>query len=376
MAGGGLLIRFQKVSKSFEDGEEAVTDFSLEIERGQFVVLIGPSGCGKTTTMKMINRLVDPTSGSIYINGRNHREIPAVELRRQIGYVIQQVGLFPHMTIAQNISLVPRLCGEDSAAPANRVDELLSLVDLDPALYRDRYPDQLSGGQQQRVGVARALAADPPIILMDEPFSALDPITREQLQEELLRLQAEVKKTIVFVTHDMDEALKLADLIVLMRDGRIEQAAPGDELLREPASDFVRDFIGPERVSRADDITLEDISISDPVTVEPFRGLAEALRKMRRRRVDSLLVTDPENKLLGIVTAKDIHEHLHERKRIADVMSADVVRVKVDTSVPELLSTMQAKQVGYLPVVDDSDKLRGLVTRASLVDVIVEQWGE
>ena len=370
------MIRFREVGKRFENGEEAVTDFNLEIAHGQFVVLIGPSGCGKTTTMKMINRLVEPTSGLIYIDGKNHREISAVELRRKIGYVIQQVGLFPHMTISENISLVPRLSGVNPVNLGGRVDELLSLVNLEPALYRDRYPNQLSGGQQQRVGVVRALAADPPIILMDEPFSALDPITREQLQEELLRLQSEVKKTIVFVTHDMDEALKLADLVVLMKDGRIEQAAPGDDILREPASDFVRDFIGPERLNRADEITLKDISIDQPVTIEPFRGLAEALRKMRRRRVDSLLVTDIDHRLLGIVTAKDIHKNLPERKQIAEVMSTDVVTVKVDTSVSELLSTMQEKQVGYLPVIDEENKLQGLVTRASLVDVIAEQWEE
>lgn len=370
------MIRFQDITKSFEDGANVVTDFNLEITRGQFVVLIGPSGSGKTTTMKMINRLVEPTSGLIYIDGKNHKEIPAVELRRQIGYVIQQVGLFPHMTIGENISLVPQLCGEDPANFGERVDELLSMVHLEPKDYRDRYPNQLSGGQQQRVGVVRALAADPPIILMDEPFSALDPITREQLQEELVRLQSEVKKTIVFVTHDMDEALKLADSVVLMKDGRIEQVAPGDDILREPASNFVRDFIGPERLSQADEISLKDIAIEKPVTIEPYRGLAESLRKMRKRRVDSLLVTDPDHKLLGLVTSKDIHRNLHERKHIEAIMATDIVTVTVDTSVSDVLSIMQEKQIGYLPVVDDTYMLQGLVTRASLVDVIAEQWGE
>ncbi|MCK9524719.1 MAG: betaine/proline/choline family ABC transporter ATP-binding protein [Limnochordia bacterium] len=370
------MIRFQGVTKTFEDGEDAVTDFSLEITKGQFVVLIGPSGCGKTTTMKMINRLIEPTKGLIEIDGRNHNKIPAVELRRQIGYVIQQVGLFPHMTIAENIALVPRLLGKEGADLGDRVDELLTLVNLDPQMYRERYPNQLSGGQQQRVGVVRALAADPPIILMDEPFSALDPITREQLQEELVRLQSELKKTVVFVTHDMDEALKLADLVVLMKDGRIEQTAPGDDILREPASDFVREFIGSKHLAQADQISLGDITIDKPITIEPYRGLAEALRKMRRHRVDSLLVTDATNTLLGIVTAKDIHANLTEKRRIEEVMSSQVVKVPSDISVPDLLSTMQEEQVGYLPVVDDQNKLQGLVTRASLVDVIAEQWGE
>ena len=248
--------------------------------------------------MKMINRLVEPTRGHILIDGKDHRGISAVQLRRKIGYVIQQVGLFPHMTIAENVALVPRLCGENPDELRIRVEELLSLVNLDPSLYRDRYPNQLSGGQQQRIGVARALASDPPIILMDEPFSALDPITREQLQDELLHLQSAMKKTIVFVTHDMDEALKLADLVVLMKDGQIAQAAPGDDILREPASEFVRSFIGPDRLNQANEISLNDISIDRPITIEPFRGLAEALRKMRKKSVDSLLVTDHEHHLV------------------------------------------------------------------------------
>jgi osmoprotectant transport system ATP-binding protein len=280
------------------------------------------------------------------------------------------------MTIAENVALVPRLCGENPDELRIRVEELLSLVNLDPSLYRDRYPNQLSGGQQQRIGVARALASDPPIILMDEPFSALDPITREQLQDELLHLQSAMKKTIVFVTHDMDEALKLADLVVLMKDGQIAQAAPGDDILREPASEFVRSFIGPDRLNQANAISLHDISIDRPITIEPFRGLAEALRKMRKKSVDSLLVIDHEHHLIGIVTAKDIHNNLSERKRIEEVMSTEVVKVKNDVSVPDLLSTMQNEEVGYVPVVDDENKLQGLVTRASLVNVMAEEWGE
>lgn len=370
------MIRFKNVSKTFDNAEKAVLDFNLEIRPGQFVVLIGPSGSGKTTTMRMINRLIEPTSGSISINGKNHKEISPVELRRQIGYVIQQVGLFPHMTIAENISLVPRLQGAKPPTLANRVDELLSMVNLDPEQYRERYPNQLSGGEQQRVGVVRALAADPPIILMDEPFSALDPITREQLQEELLSLQSAVRKTIVFVTHDMDEALKLADLVVLMKEGRIEQAAPGDDILRDPASEFVHDFIGSKRLSPTGELSLSDITIDQPVTIEPYRGLAEALRKMRRRRVDSLLAIDADQKLLGIVTAKDLHKYLPVKKKISEVMSTEIVKVKVDASVSDVLLVMQENQVGYLPVVDDNNKLQGLVTRASLVDVIAEQWGD
>lgn len=369
------MIRFKNVSKRFSNGGKAVTDFSLEIDGGQLVVLIGPSGCGKTTTMKMINRLVEPSRGRIFINGKDHKKLPVVQLRRQIGYVIQQVGLFPHMTIAENISLVPRLKGIDPKTYTARVNKLLTMVDLDPQSYKERYPTQISGGQQQRVGVVRALAADPPIILMDEPFSALDPITREQLQEELLKLQSEVKKTIVFVTHDMDEALKLADLVVLMREGRIEQAASPDDILREPASEFVREFIGSKELGFSADLKLEDIFIVKPITVKPHRGLAESLRIMRRKRVDSLLVVDDEDKLLGIVTSKDIHRNIREKKKISEVMSKEVVTVTMEAEMPEVLQTMQTAEVGFLPVIDSETKLKGLVTRASLVDVIAEQWG-
>lgn len=370
------MIRFREVSKTFTDGTDAVTKVSMEIEHGQFVVLIGPSGSGKTTTMKMINRLIEPTSGVIYINGEDHRNIPGVELRRKIGYVIQQVGLFPHLTIAENIALVPSISGKNTEKFSKRGDELLELVDLDPSLYRDRYPGQLSGGQQQRVGVVRALAHDPPIVLMDEPFSALDPITREQLQEELLILQLELKKTIVFVTHDMDEALKLGDQIVVMKDGMIEQIAPAEELIREPASNFVKEFIGSKHLDRPGDISLDDIIIEQPVKIEPYRGLGEALRRMKSRRVDSLLVTDPTNGLLGVVTAKDIHRNLETKKRIEEIMSEDVISVKEDINVPTLIQIMSDKEVGYLPVVDGDNKLKGLVTRASLVDVIAKEWGE
>ena len=370
------MIIFQEVSKTFEDGLDAVSEVNFRIAKGHLAVLIGPSGSGKTTTMKMINRLIEPTSGFIYIDGKNHTKIPAVELRRNIGYVIQEVGLFPHMTIAENISLVPRLRGENPAYFQRRVDELLSMVDLEPALYRNRYPNQLSGGEQQRVGVIRALAADPPIILMDEPFSALDPISREQLQDELLLLQAKLRKTVVFVTHDMDEALKLADVVVLMRDGKVEQQASVDDILREPASEFVRDFIGAERPGRPADISLAQITIDNPVVIDPNRGLAEALRVMRRRRVDSLLVTNTKRELLGIVTAKDLHRHMGEKSTIEKIMSKDVIKIETDTPVPEVLRIMTSEQVGYLPVVDQNNRLQGLVTRASLVNVIAEEWGE
>ncbi|MEH7662408.1 osmoprotectant ABC transporter ATP-binding protein OpuCA, partial [Bacillus velezensis] len=241
------MLRLENVSKVYKGGKKAVNSIDLNIEKGEFICFIGPSGCGKTTTMKMINRLIEPSSGKIFIDGENIMEQDPVELRRKIGYVIQQIGLFPHMTIQQNISLVPKLLKWPEQKRKERARELLKLVDMGPE-YLDRYPHELSGGQQQRIGVLRALAAEPPLILMDEPFGALDPITRDSLQEEFKKLQRTLNKTIVFVTHDMDEAIKLADRIVILKAGEIVQAGTPDDILRNPANEFVEEFIGKERL--------------------------------------------------------------------------------------------------------------------------------
>jgi len=240
-------IRFEHISKTYDNaGEASVRDVSLEVEQGSFVVLLGPSGCGKTTLLKMVNRLHEPSAGIIYLDGVDIREIPLTDLRRQIGYVIQQIGLFPHMTVARNISVVPELLGWKQDKIDARVDELLSLINLEPEMFRDRYPAQLSGGQQQRIGLARALAAAPGVMLMDEPFGAIDAINRETLQDEMLDLQQELKKTVLFVTHDVDEALKLADKIVIMQDGRVVQYAPPCDLLTAPANDFVSSLLNAD----------------------------------------------------------------------------------------------------------------------------------
>ncbi|MBD1373500.1 betaine/proline/choline family ABC transporter ATP-binding protein [Hazenella sp. IB182357] len=240
------MITFENVRKVYPDGFEALKGIHMTVAKGELVTLIGPSGCGKTTTMKMVNRLIEPTEGKILINGEDIAHKNPVELRREIGYVIQQIGLLPHMTISKNVSLIPKLKGWAKEKYQKRVDELLDLVGLDPTVYRDRYPAELSGGQQQRVGVARALAAEPPIILMDEPFSALDPITREQLQDELIRLQQEIQKTIVFVTHDIREALKISTKIAIMKDGEIVQTGEPNQIVKEPKNEFVKSFIGDE----------------------------------------------------------------------------------------------------------------------------------
>ncbi len=244
-------IRFDHVSKQFPGASRpSVDDCSVEIADGSFVVLLGPSGCGKTTLLKMINRLYEPTSGRITLDGAAIDQVDITTLRRRIGYVIQQVGLFPHLTVAQNVAVVPELLGWDRARIAARVDELLELIALPPAEYRGRYPAQLSGGQQQRVGLARALAADPGVMLMDEPFGAIDAITRAALQDEMLRLQRQLRKTIVFVTHDVDEALRLADQIIVMEQGKIVQYAPPLALLTAPATPFVRALIGADDLVR------------------------------------------------------------------------------------------------------------------------------
>lgn len=242
------MIRFENVSRRFSDGTEALKDVSLIFPAHQLTVVIGPSGCGKTTLMKMINKLEKPTAGNIYIDDRPVTDLDEVQLRRSIGYVIQRIGLFPHMTISDNVSLVPRLLAWPKEKTASRIHELLDLVGLDPNTYLQRFPLELSGGQQQRIGVVRALAGDPNIVLMDEPFSALDPISREQLQSELRNLQQSINKTIVFVTHDMDEALKIADTIVVMRNGQVEQVGSPQQLVDNPANEFVRNFIGSDRI--------------------------------------------------------------------------------------------------------------------------------
>jgi len=242
------MVVFESITKSFGN-TTVISNFDLNIERGQFAVLIGPSGCGKTTTLKMINRLIEPSGGSIHVDGKDVSKTNPVDLRRQIGYVIQQIGLFPNMTIKQNIEIVPKLLKWPKEKRHNRVVELLDMVGMDPKQYCGRYPSELSGGQQQRVGVLRALAVAPPLLLMDEPFGALDPIIRESLQDELKKLQSKLGITIVFVTHDIDEAIKLADVIVLMKDGKVVQTAPPKELLANPSDEFVREFIGKKRLS-------------------------------------------------------------------------------------------------------------------------------
>lgn len=364
------MIRFENVSKRYKDGTVAIDNLNLEIHKGELLVLIGPSGCGKTTTMRMINRLIEPTSGTITIDGQDISRIDPVELRRNIGYVIQEIGLFPHMTIEQNIALVPKLKKWQPERYRQRVDELMDMVGLDPSTYKGRYPSELSGGQQQRVGVIRALAGEPEIILMDEPFSALDPISREQLQEELVHLQETINKTIVFVTHDIDEAIRIASRIAIMKDGKLVQVDIPDRILRRPANDFVRGFIGEERLTAAENTPVpsaRDLMHQSPVTVSPKRGLAEAFRIMKEKKVDSLFVIDNRHQLLGSVTLEKVDQHYtQEDCTVADIMERDIPTLHIDNPVNEVAELFRDGKQHAIPVVDEN-RLIGVITRSSMM---------
>ncbi|MFE4706223.1 betaine/proline/choline family ABC transporter ATP-binding protein [Peribacillus simplex] len=372
------MLKIENVSKIYKGGKKAVKNISLDIKKGEFICFIGPSGCGKTTTMKMINRLIEPSEGKILINGENIMDKDPVELRRQIGYVIQQIGLFPHMTILENITLVPKLLKWNVQKKKERALELLQLVDMGPE-YLERYPYELSGGQQQRIGVLRALASNPPLILMDEPFGALDPITRDALQEEFKNLQRTLDKTIVFVTHDMDEAIKLADRIVILKAGEIVQVGTPDEILRNPANEFVEEFIGKDRLlqTRPNVELVEQIMSRNPISITEEKSLTDAITIMREKRVDSLLVVDEQNVLKGFVDVETISEYRKKAKFISEVINTEVYSVKQDTLIRDSVQKILKRGFKYVPVVDHNKHLVGIVTRATLVDIVYDSiWGE
>ncbi|AQY51144.1 putative glycine betaine/carnitine/choline ABC transporter ATP binding protein [Listeria weihenstephanensis FSL R9-0317] len=372
------MLRFEHVSKIYKGGKTAVKDLNLDIDRGEFICFIGPSGCGKTTTMKMINRLIEPTEGQIFIDDKDIMKEDAVKLRRSIGYVIQQIGLMPHMTIRENIVLVPKLLKWSEEKKNERALELIKLVDL-PEEYLDRYPYELSGGQQQRIGVLRALAAEQNLILMDEPFGALDPITRDSLQEEFKNLQRELGKTIIFVTHDMDEAIKLADRIVIMRGGEVVQFDTPDEILRNPADKFVEDFIGKDRLieARPNVTTVEQIMNNTPVSITADKSLQAAIQLMKERRVDTLLVTDDQNVLKGIIDVEAIEHNRRTATSVIDILDKNVFYVRKDTLLRDTMQRILKRGFKYVPVVDEKNRLVGIVTRASLVDIVYDSiWGD
>jgi osmoprotectant transport system ATP-binding protein len=358
------MIRLDSVTKRY-GSEVAVDSLSLDIDDGELCVLVGPSGCGKTTTMKMINRLIEPTSGTIAVNGKNIMEQSAVELRRHIGYVIQQVGLFPHLTIADNVATVPRLLGWERARVSARVSELLELVGLAPGQFAKRYPSELSGGQRQRAGVARALAADPPVLLMDEPFGAIDPITRDRLQGEFLRLQQEVRKTIVFVTHDIEEAVRLGDRIaILAQGGHLQQYDTPAKILGNPATPFVADFVGADRGLRRLSVTAIDIADLDkPPLVHVDDDLGEARRAMDAASSKWAVVVDHDGQLRGWIG----QDRAGGEGMVGDRTHRMEAWVPLGATLKQAFSEMLQHDAGWVAVLDGSgNRFVGVLTPDSL----------
>ena len=372
------MIEFQHVSKIYKGGKVAVEDVNLSFEKGEFICFIGTSGCGKTTCMRKINRMADQTNGKILIDGKSVTDINPVELRRQIGYVIQSIGLMPHMTIRENITLVQKLLKVSQEERNKTAEKMIDLVEL-PREMLDRYPNELSGGQQQRIGVVRALAADQDVILMDEPFGALDPITRDSLQDLVKDLQERLGKTVVFVTHDMDEALKLASRILIMSEGRVIQFDTPQNILRNPANSFVEELIGEDRLLQAkpDTTPVKEVMLKTPIAITPEKSLQEAIRLMREKRVDTLLVTDNSNVLKGYIDVESIDRNRGKVTSVGDILNKDVFYVKETALLRDTLQRILKRGLKYVPVVDNEKHLVGILTRASLVDIVYDViWGE
>jgi len=365
------MVLFDSVTKVYEDGTRAVDGLDLEIGRGEIAVLIGPSGCGKTTTLKMVNRLEELSSGRILVDGKDINSLDPVQLRRSIGYVVQEIALMPHMSVAENIAIVPRLLGWDKKRIKKRVDELLELARLEPSKYRYRLPDQLSGGQKQRIGVLRALAADPEVILMDEPFGALDPISREGLQNELLELQNAVKKTIVFVTHDMEEALRMADQVVIMRKGRIEQMGTPEEIQDRPATEFIRNFIGEDRLSNISPESPVEILVQDPVIKARSDSMAsELLDLMEEEGCETAQVVDKKGKWRGMALLWLIKRAARSGLPASDGITRDRKLQAGDSTLRDA-AEMLADQDLPIPVISDTGDLSGVVTQAGIARLTI-----
>lgn len=376
MAAKPPMVEFKNVSKIYPGGKVAVENINLRIERGEFVCFIGTSGGGKTTTLRMINGMLIPTGGDITVDGKNIHDIDPIELRRSIGYVIQNIGLMPHMTIRDNITLVPKLLKWPKEKRDARAKELIKMVEL-PEEFLDRYPSELSGGQQRRIGVIRALAADQQIILMDEPFGALDPLTREALQRLVKRLQ-QMGRTIIMVTHDMDEAIRLADRIVIMDQGHIIQNASPDDVPTHPANEFVANLIGPERLRQAkvNHLTAAEIMRPNPIKIHAQQNLGDALNQMHQYHVDSLMVVDDEDHLTGILDLKTLRNQQQPQLIIDDMKHAVPVKIKEDERLQMITEPLLERNWEYVPVVDEQNHLKGIITRSALVDVIYDAvWG-
>ncbi|MEO0539260.1 MAG: ABC transporter ATP-binding protein [Cyanobacteria bacterium P01_A01_bin.105] len=367
------MIQFNDVVKVYPGASQPSVDhLTLSVPEGETCVVIGPSGCGKTTTMKMVNRLIEPTGGEIFVGGRNILKQNQVELRRGIGYVIQQIGLFPHFTIRDNIAVVPKMLGWSKAKIDRRADELLEVVGLDPVQFRNRYPKQLSGGQRQRVGVARALAADPPVMLMDEPFGAIDPITRDRLQNEFLRLQKQLKKTIMFVTHDIDEALKMGTLICILQVGGVlEQYDTPANILAKPANAFVADFVGADRgLKRLTLVRAGDVMQTHPPQGRVNDSGADLVASMRSHSTDSLFIADDADQLAGYVTLEDAQTY--PLKAAKEMLHPLISTTEEEATMKDAFSTMLSYGIRYLPVTDPQRRLVGMVTVEDAQRLIAE----
>ncbi|MFC6207915.1 betaine/proline/choline family ABC transporter ATP-binding protein [Levilactobacillus tongjiangensis] len=368
-----MLLSMEHLRKEYPNGKIAVDDFNLEVDRGEFIAFIGTSGSGKTTTMRMINRMLNQTSGTIKINGKDISKMDPVKLRRSIGYVIQNTGLMPHMTIQENIEMVPKLLGWSKEKREEQAHKMIALAQL-PDEMLQRYPGELSGGQQQRIGVVRALAADQELILMDEPFGALDPITRESLQDLVKHLQRDLGKTFIFVTHDMDEALNLSTKVVIMSQGKQVQVDTPENILRHPANEFVTNLIGEERLIRAQPniLTVSQIMLTNPAAITPDKTLEDAIEQMHERRVDTLLVTDKDNVLQGFVDLDDINRIADAHTPVSRFTQDRVFYVKANALIGDTVDRILKKGVKNVPVVDEDKHLVGIVTRTALVDIVYD----
>lgn len=365
------MIEYKGVTKIYDNDVVAVNNANITINDGEFVVFIGTSGSGKTTALRLVNRMHDPTEGDIIIDGENILDYSPVDLRRKIGYAIQQTGLFPHMTIYENVVTVPRLLKWDEAKCRETAERLMERVDLPLALL-DRYPSELSGGQQQRIGVIRALAANPNVVLMDEPFGALDPITRDALHDLVIELQREYNNTFIFVTHDMDEALKLADRIAIWHNGEIIQYDTPENILTNPANDYVSSFIGEERLfnAKTDHIKVEEVMNENVLTITPGKTVRDALNIMHASRVDTLFVVDDYNKLLGRVTIEFIADVDDQNKNIMDIIDRKVQPLYADEFIQNKLREVLRKGRSNIPVMDRENKIVGIITKTTLVNLV------
>ena len=367
------MITLKNVHKSFKN-KNVLNNINMTIETGEFFVVIGSSGCGKTTLLKSINKLNTIDKGEIEINGQSVGDIKPAELPKKIGYVVQEGGLFPHLTISDNIALTLKICGEKDEKIKSRVDEMLKMVDLDPDMYRDLYPSQLSGGQKQRVGVARAFAPDPEIILMDEPFSALDPVTRNELQDEVFSLQKKFKKTIIFVTHDMDEAIKLADRICIIQNGQVMQCDTPENILKHPANDYIEQFIGKNKLwSNPEFVKACDIMLKKPYEISKDRTVVQAIQIMRNNNIESILVTE-QGKLLGVLYLEDIIDREAYGETIEKYISNNYVSALMDTSLKKIITTFNYGISGIIPVLDNKGLVQGYLTKGALLASLSRQF--